>query len=76
MPKELSVSFTKIQDVYIDQDLFDRIFGIFDVHLSTATFESGMHAHIDGLDEKNATQMKGMLIDKVKKYSRAGKSGL
>jgi membrane protein YdbS with pleckstrin-like domain len=47
-PREITIPYERIQDIYVDQDLLDRIFGLYDVHLSSATFSSGMEAHIDG----------------------------
>jgi len=39
-PKEITIPWERIQDVYVGQDIFDRMFGLFDVHLSTATIWS------------------------------------
>jgi len=55
----------KIQNVFIDQDLFDRIFGLWDIHTSTAGFRAGMHVHIDGLNSANAAVMRGILLKAV-----------
>src|SRR6185503_6801296 len=44
MPAEIHVQYRKIQDVYVDQDLTDRIFGIYDVHVASATATSAMEA--------------------------------
>src|SRR4029077_2137664 len=40
--QEITVPFERIQDVYVDQDLFDVLFGLYDVHISTATATSGV----------------------------------
>lgn len=64
-PTEIHVQWQKIQDVYVDQDILDRIMGLYDVHIASATFSSGMEAHIDGLDERSANGMKNVLLDKV-----------
>lgn len=63
--KEITTGYNRIQDVYMDQDILDRIFGLFDVHLSTATITSGMEAHIDGLDKTSADGLKTALLSKV-----------
>lgn len=65
-PKEITIPWERIQDVYVDQDIFDRIFGLFDVHLSTATFTSGMQAHIDGVEQQAADGLRAVLLDKIK----------
>lgn len=65
-PTEINVPFERIQDVYVDQDLLDRIFGLYDVHLSTATITSGMEAHIDGLQKEAAMALRDELLAIVK----------
>lgn len=64
-PTEIHVQYQKIQDVYVDQDLLDRLFGLYDVHIASATVASGMHAHIDGVDAAVAESMKGILLKKI-----------
>jgi putative membrane protein len=64
-PKEITIPFERIQDVYVDQDILDRIFGLYDVHLSSATATSGMAAHIDGLAQPAADELKGLLLKTV-----------
>lgn len=65
-PKEITIPWERIQDVYVDQDIFDRIFGLYDVHLSTATFTSGMQAHIDGVEKEAADGLREELLEKIK----------
>jgi len=64
--KEISLPFDKIQNVFVDQDIFDRIFGLFDVHVSTVSERSRMEAHIDGLSMENANRLKEILLGKIK----------
>ncbi len=64
---EIHVLYNKIQDVYLNQDFLDRLFGLYDVHLETAGFSSGMEAHIDGVSEKNAQRLRDILMGKIKK---------
>jgi putative membrane protein len=64
-PKEITIPYERIQDVYVDQDLFDRMLGLYDVHLSTATFSSGMSAHIDGVETAAADGLRTFLLGKV-----------
>lgn len=65
-PTEIHVQYLKIQDVYVDQDILDRIMGLYDVHISSATYSSGMEAHIDGLEKTAANSIKDLLLGKIK----------
>jgi len=65
-PAEIHVQYAKIQDVYVDQDILDRIFGIYDVHISSATYTSGIEAHIDGVDKQSAEALKNLFLYKIK----------
>ncbi len=64
-PREITIPYERIQDVYVDQDLLDRIFGIYDVHLSSATATSGMEAHIDGVEKQAADGLRAFLLQTV-----------
>lgn len=64
-PREITIPYERIQDVYVDQDIFDRLFGLFDVHLSSATISSGMEAHIDGLEKPTADGLRAALLQIV-----------
>lgn len=64
-PTEIHVQWSKIQDVYVDQDILDRIMGLYDVHIASATASSGMEAHIDGVEKSAAEGLKNILLDKV-----------
>jgi len=65
-PREITIPYERIQDVYVDQDLLDRIFGLYDVHLSSATASSGMEAHIDGVEKQSADGLRALLLETVK----------
>lgn len=65
MPAEIHIQYSKIQDVYVDQDIFDRIMGLYDVHLASATAASGIEAHIDGVDKAAADGLKNFLLQKL-----------
>lgn len=65
-PREITIPYERIQDVYVDQDILDRIFGLYDVHLSSATVSSGMEAHIDGVEKQSAEELRGILLQTVK----------
>jgi membrane protein YdbS with pleckstrin-like domain len=64
-PTEIHVQYGKIQDVYVDQDILDRILGIYDVHIASATVMSGIEAHIDGVDKEVAERIKNTFLGKI-----------
>jgi len=64
-PTEIHVPYGKIQDVYVDQDVLDRIMGLYDVHIASATVTSGIEAHIDGVDAQVAETLKNFLLNKI-----------
>ncbi len=64
-PREITVPYERVQDVYVDQDIFDRIFRLYDVHLSSATISSGIEAHIDGVERTAAQGLREMLLKTV-----------
>ncbi|MDO8513009.1 MAG: PH domain-containing protein [bacterium] len=64
-PREITIPYERVQDVYMDQDILDRIFGLYDVHLSSATVSSGMQAHIDGLEKEAAEGLRTLLLNTV-----------
>lgn len=59
---EITLPLTRLQDVYLDQDILDRIFGLYDVHVSSATTISGNLSHIDGLNQENAQTIKKLIL--------------
>ena len=66
-PTEINVPYERFQDVYVDQDILDRIMGLYDVHISSATITSGMEAHIDGMEKVAAMGLRDELLNIVKK---------
>jgi putative membrane protein len=64
-PTEIHVQYQKIQDVYVDQDILDRIMGLYDVHIASATVTSGIEAHIDGVEHEVAEGLKSFLLGKI-----------
>ena len=67
MPHETMLPYEKLQDVYMDQDLFDRMFDLWDVHVSTATAMSGYEAHIDGVNHDSAEKLRELILNKIRK---------
>jgi len=64
-PREITIPYERIQDVYVDQDFLDMIFGLYDVHLSTATISSGIEAHIDGLEKQTAEGLRNIILQAI-----------
>ncbi len=69
-PRETTLPYEKLQDVYMDQDLLDRVFGLWDVHVSTATMMSGMEAHIDGVSAQNAGKVRELIMGKIREKGK------
>ena len=63
--REVTLPFSRITDVYLDQDVLDVFFGLYDLHISTPTAESGRFAHIDGLDRRGATQLRELVLARI-----------
>ena len=66
-PTEIHIQYAKIQDVYVDQDIIDRIMGLYDVHIASATVSSGIEAHIDGVEQAAAEGLKNLLLQKLRR---------
>jgi membrane protein YdbS with pleckstrin-like domain len=64
---EITLPINRLQDVYVDQDILDRIFGLYDVHVSSATIISGNLSHIDGLNKENAQAIKKLILSGIHK---------
>ncbi|MEI7750034.1 MAG: PH domain-containing protein [Candidatus Moraniibacteriota bacterium] len=64
-PQEITIPYERVQDVYVDQDLLDRMLGLYDVHLSSATISSGMATHIDGVEKQASDGLRAMLLQTV-----------
>ncbi len=62
---EITLPFSRITDVYIDQDVLDVAFGLCDLHLSTPTAESGKFAHIDGLSKRGAAELRELVLQRI-----------
>lgn len=64
---EITLPINRLQDVYVDQDILDRIFGLYDVHVSSATIISGNLSHIDGLNKENSDAIKNLILSGIHK---------
>jgi putative membrane protein len=67
---EIAIPFHRIENIFIDQDIFDKILGLYDLHISTVTPVSSTESHIDGLSKENAEKLKSLLIEKINKASK------
>ena len=64
-PAETTIPYERIQDVYVDQDLLDRILGLYDVHIASAALASGMRAHIDGVEKAGAEGLRESILKTI-----------
>lgn len=71
---EIHVPYLKIQDVYVDQDFLDRLMGLYDVHIASATVSSGIEAHIDGVDKGVAEGLKHYLLNRLQGGSESSQT--
>jgi len=60
------VNYPRIQNIYLDQDILDRIMGLYDVHYETAGESSAFYSHVDGLNKTNADKLVQFLLAKTK----------
>ncbi len=60
------IRYDRLQNVYVDQDVLDRILGLYDVHYETAGEKSGFYSHVDGLIKENADKLVQFLVEKSK----------
>lgn len=63
--REAILPYSRITDVYLDRDIADVVFGLYDLHISTPTVESGKFAHIDGLRKDGAEKIRDLLLRKI-----------
>lgn len=68
------VRYSKIQNIFVDQDLLDRIFGLYDVHYETAGEHSGFYSHVDGLNKENSDKLVAFLKERVLKKDTPSQS--
>ncbi len=60
------VRYERLQNIYVDQDVLDRVFGLYDVHYETAGETSGFYSHVDGLDQADADALTAYLNARIK----------
>lgn len=62
---EVTIAFSKIQNVFVDQDILDRFLGLYDVHIETAGLGSIRAAHIDGVSRENSDKLREIILSKI-----------
>ncbi|MFH1306856.1 MAG: PH domain-containing protein [Candidatus Micrarchaeota archaeon] len=67
---ETTMPYARIQDVYVDQDPLDQLFGLYDLHLATASGQSSLTAHIDGLNYEGSEAIKKELLKRMSSGKR------
>jgi putative membrane protein len=73
--REMTIPYGRIQDINVDQDVMDHIFHLYDVHVETATLDSGTEAHIDGLNAVNAATIRDLILGHVEAAAQSSQSG-
>jgi len=68
---EVTLPFSKITDVYVDQDVPDVLLGLYDVHISSPTVQSGQYAHIDGVDRHGAAIIKQLILQRIRQQDNS-----
>ena len=59
------VRYERIQNIFVDQDILDRFFRLYDVHYETAGETSGTYSHVDGLNKENSEKLVDFLNNKL-----------
>ncbi|HQT44403.1 MAG TPA: PH domain-containing protein, partial [Candidatus Micrarchaeota archaeon] len=68
-PNSITIPTEKVSDVYVDQDILDQFFGLYDLHFSSASQSSGNLSHIDGLGKEALDSLKSYLLSYLKSES-------
>ena len=62
---KIIVPYSHIMEIVIEQDILDMVFGLYDLHISTAAHDPRKLAYICGLSRQNAEQITALLLKKV-----------
>lgn len=60
-----SFPLSRITDVYLDRTVSDFIYGLYDLHISTPTVDSGRFARISGLHRDSAVRLQRNLVSLI-----------
>lgn len=69
--REITIPYERIHDVYIDQDVLDHVFRLYDLYVATASQMSLNESHIDGLSYDHAHQLRDLLLKEVRESNVA-----
>ena len=73
--REITIPYNRIQDVYLDQDIMDHLFHLYDLYISTATPTSIIESHIDGLNSGNAQKIRDLILAKMAAANQQAPNG-
>lgn len=68
---EVTLPFAKITDVYVDRDMLDVVFNLWDLHISTPTALSGRTAHIDGLSRDGVRKIRELILEGIRMHDES-----
>jgi membrane protein YdbS with pleckstrin-like domain len=71
---EISLPLARITDVYLEQDVLSRLLGLYDLHLSSPTAQSGKVAHMVGIDREGAMSLRRMILELIQRAAAERKS--
>ncbi|MFH1722002.1 MAG: PH domain-containing protein [Candidatus Altiarchaeota archaeon] len=66
VPSYTLIPYKNIQDIHLEQTVFDRIFGLWSVQIFSATYDPRGSDMIFGLNKENAENLKTEIFSKVK----------
>ena len=66
---ESATPYRKIQNVFVDEDIYDKLFGLWDVHFSTIGKSSQELLHLDGLKKDDADRLTSFLLEKIRHHN-------
>ena len=64
------IRYERIQDIHINQSIFEMLFGLWNVSVFTATATGRGSENIPGLSKENAEKLKTALFRKIKKVKK------
>lgn len=71
--REVTIPYERIHDIYIDQDVLDHVFRLYDLYVATASEMSLQESHIDGLSYHNAQKLRDILMHEVRESHQSYK---
>lgn len=72
--REITMPYEHLRNIYIGQDILDRIFGLYNIHVSSAIASSGIEAHIDGLEKLSADGLMAILLQATQQRTNTSKT--